>query len=189
MFLFNKQLQNAHFLAACLFISACSASDNTTGTSQSPSTGSFLPIPISEVFFSDTTVMVELLVFSKPAIDQSTLVEQIQIDTNSISEDTMFTLLGFNDANLHLGIVAPDGINLLGQFRPCEGELELEFQIFNLVAVSTDNFGETVTLVNTDVCGEIPGFDFQDIDGDLDSGLFATLLFLIGNPLYQQILR
>lgn len=182
---FNKLVfQEEHavscLLVLCVFVSSCNASDNTTEASQPSSTGSFLPIPISEEFFSDSTVMVEVLVFDKVEFGQSALVDQLQIERNTIDENTELALLQINrDATRPNGIVASDGITELSEFRQCEGELEV--QEFNFVARSTDGSGANISIVNTDFCGSVPGFNFDDIDGQVDINQITTLIFSARN--------
>ena len=168
-------------LVLCVFVSSCNTSDNATDTSQPSSTASFVPIPISEVFFSDATVLVEVLVFDKVDFGQSVLVDQLQIEPNTIEENTELALLQITrDATVPIGIIASDGFTELGEFRQCEGELEV--QEFNFVARSTDGSGTSISVVNSDFCGSVPGFNFDDIDGEVDINPITALIFSARNP-------
>ena len=173
------------------------ADEQSAGDSQNPgvtmdeqilSTGSSIPEPLGDTFFTDTTVMVELLVFRKSIDGPSVLLEQIQLNATDISEDIELALTGISrEATVPLGTVASDGVTLLGQFRSCEGESEP--QDFNLITRSTDSSGEFVSIVNTDFCGSVPNFTFADIDGEIGVGIFGSLLLSLENPLYQELIQ
>jgi len=175
MSIFRKLQENIHLIAACVLITSCNTSDSAPDTDQPSSTGSSLVIPIPEEFYSDTTVMVEILVFNKADVNKSVMVDQLQIDRDTINENTELLLLQIDrEATLPIGIVASDGFTELGEFRQCEGDLEV--QNFNYILRSTDSSGETVSIVNTDFCGSVPSFDFDDIDGQVDVLLIISLI-------------
>jgi len=169
-----------------------SAADNqnpdTAIDEQISSTGSFIPEPLGDTFFTDTTVMVELLIYRKSIDGPSMLLEQTQLNVPDIGEDIELALTSISrEATVPLGTVASDGVTLLEEFRSCEGELEP--QDFNLIARSTDSSGEFVSIVNTDFCGSVPNFTFADINGEIGVGVFGSLLFLLENPLYQELIQ
>ena len=53
----------------------------------------------------------------------------------------------------------------LNAFNPCSPAHLTTENIYTYVARSTDLSGETVTIINSDPCGELAWFPFESIDG------------------------
>ena len=161
--------------------------NNAQSINQESSPCGFAPTPIASVFYSDNTALVEIFIFAKAAVGQGTLVDTIQFDRNINNAEIELFLLEFNQtATIPIGQLAPNGCDELGRFRQCQ--LNLEPQDFNVIAVSTNTNGESVSLVNTDYCGNSPGFEFEDIDGQVDVNSMASILSALDYPDYRQLL-
>ena len=131
--------------------------------SSEASSASFAPTPIEKQFFDNTTSLLDVFVFQKSLEGPSIFIEHVQTEPHLIDEQLLLfvkelDLLAF----LYVGAVSPQG-DLLNEFPSCEfgfGE-----NAFNYVARSTNLSGETVTLINGDLCGIVPDLMFEQVDG------------------------
>jgi hypothetical protein len=167
---------------ALLFLTGCSSSTNSEAPQSVIPTvgdtadgidsgepdidsGSSIPIAIEKTFWGDSSVAVELFVYSKTEAYNNTLLEQYSVERNSLSELANGALRGIEqDALVFFGAVDSDGISLGVLWECTPAHLETE-NIYTYYARSTDLSGETVTIINGDSCGSHTLFPFNSIDG------------------------
>lgn len=151
----------------CGSASASDAAIHTTNRSINSS-------PINKVFWKDSTVLLELFVYRKEVDCPSTLLESYQADRNVITAisdaktldevDPILVLKEINRvANAYYGARVSE-FELANDFPVCRDDVAHE-NPYNYIARTTDDSGDTVTLINGGACGKIPDFQFEDIDG------------------------
>ena len=129
-------------------------------------------------------MLLELFVFRKNEGCKSTLIERHQLDRSTLIEisdsknrvdaNPISVLSTMSNEATEYIVSLENDTAAANVFHICPEGFDT-FNEFNYIARTTDESGVAVTLINGDACGDIPGFQFADIDGQ---GLYTSFSYL-----------